>query len=143
MFDNFRKVLQNFLGINNSRQNNRSSYNRSRGSMNYKLVTFEQARQMVENKEIILVDVRTQNEYDLMHVKNAINIPVNEIEQKIFQIEQDKKIMVYCSTGARSKTAIQILNNLGYNNIYIWEYASLANFPYKNMLIYGENGRIV
>ncbi len=142
MFENFRKMLQNFLGINNGNRNNRSSY-RNRTSMNYKLVTFEQAREMIEKKEVILIDVRTQNEYDLMHVKNSINIPVNEIEQKIFQLEQDKNLMVYCSSGARSKTSIQILNNLGYNNIYIWEYASLANFPYKDMLIYGENGRII
>ena len=89
------------------------------------------------------VDVRTANEYDLMHIKNAINIPVNEIEQRIFQVDSTHPLMVYCSSGARSKTAIQILNNLGYNNIYIWEYGALATFPYKNMLVYGENGRII
>ena len=47
--------------------------------------------------------------------------------------------MVYCSSGSRSKTAIEILNSLGYLNIYIWEYGALATFPYKNMLEY--NGK--
>ncbi len=143
MFDNIRNFMQNFLGMNNNRNTNRGYQSRYRNSMNYKLIPFEQAKDMIEKNDIVLIDVRTPNEYQLMHIKNAINIPVNEIESKIFQVEQTHPIMVYCSSGARSKTAIQVLNNLGYNNIYIWEYGALATFPYKNMLIYGENGRII
>lgn len=143
MLDNFRNFMQNFLGMNNNQNRNRSYQNRYRGGMNYKLIPFESAKDMIEKNDVLLVDVRTANEYDLMHIKNAINIPVNEIEQRIFQVESTHPLMVYCSSGARSKTAIQILNNLGYNNIYIWEYGALATFPYKNMLVYGENGRII
>lgn len=143
MFDNIRNLMQNFLGMNNNANKSRGYQNRYRSSMNYKLISFEQAKDMIEKNNIVLIDVRTSNEYDLMHIKNAINIPVNEIEQKILQVEQTHPLMIYCSSGARSKTAIQILNNLGYNNIYIWEYGALATFPYKNMLVYGENGRII
>lgn len=144
MFDNIRNFMQSFLGMGNNTNRSRSYHgNRYRSSMNYKLIPFDQAKDMIEKNTVLLMDVRTSNEYDLMHIKNAINIPVNEIEQKILQVEQDKPLMVYCSSGARSKTAIQILNNLGYNNIYIWEYGALATFPYKNMLEYGENGRII
>ena len=144
MFDNIRNFMQSFLGMGNSTNRSRGYQgNRYRSSMNYKLIPFDQAKDMIEKNTVLLMDVRTSNEYDLMHIKNAINIPVNEIEQKILQVEQDKPLMVYCSSGARSKTAIQILNNLGYNNIYIWEYGALATFPYKNMLEYGENGRII
>ena len=144
MFDNIRNFMQSFLGMgNNTNRSRRYQGNRYRSSMNYKLIPFDQAKDMIEKNTVLLMDVRTSNEYDLMHIKNAINIPVNEIEQKILQVEQDKPLMVYCSSGARSKTAIQILNNLGYNNIYIWEYGALATFPYKNMLEYGENGRII
>ena len=143
MLDNFRNFMQNFLGMNNNQNRNRSYQNRYRGSMNYKLIPFESAKDMIEKNDVLLIDVRTANEYDLMHIKNAINIPVNEIEQRIFQVDSTHPLMVYCSSGARSKTAIQILNNLGYNNIYIWEYGALATFPYKNMLVYGENGRII
>ena len=143
MFDNIRNLMQSFLGMNNKTNRNRGYQNRYRSAINYKLIAFDQAKDMIEKNNIVLIDVRTANEYDLMHIKNAINIPVNEIEQKILQVEQSHPIMVYCSSGARSKTAIQILNNLGYNNIYIWEYGALATFPYKNMLVYGENGRII
>lgn len=143
MLDNFRNFMQSFLGINNNQNRNRGYQNRYRVSMNYKLIPFESAKDMIEKNDVLLIDVRTANEYDLMHIKNAINIPVNEIEQRIFQVDSTHPLMVYCSSGARSKTAIQILNNLGYNNIYIWEYGALATFPYKNMLVYGENGRII
>lgn len=143
MLDNFRNFMQSFLGINNNQNRNRGYQNRYRGNMNYKLIPFETAKDMIEKNDVLLIDVRTANEYDLMHIKNAINIPVNEIEQRIFQVDSTHPLMVYCSSGARSKTAIQILNNLGYNNIYIWEYGALATFPYKNMLVYGENGRII
>lgn len=143
MLDNFRNFMQSFLGMNNNQNRNRGYQNRYRGNMNYKLIPFESAKDMIEKNDVLLIDVRTANEYDLMHIKNAINIPVNEIEQRIFQVDSTHPLMVYCSSGARSKTAIQILNNLGYNNIYIWEYGALATFPYKNMLVYGENGRII
>lgn len=143
MLDNFRNFMQSFLGMNNNQNRNRGYQNRFRGGINYKLIPFESAKDMIEKNDVLLIDVRTANEYDLMHIKNAINIPVNEIEQRIFQVDSTHPLMVYCSSGARSKTAIQILNNLGYNNIYIWEYGALATFPYKNMLVYGENGRII
>ena len=108
MLDNFRNFMQSFLGMNNNQNRNRGYQNRYRGSMNYKLIPFESAKDMIEKNDVLLIDVRTANEYDLMHIKNAINIPVNEIEQRIFQVESTHPLMVYCSSGARSKTAIQI-----------------------------------
>lgn len=140
MFSNF---MNNLFG--NSRNNNKNNFfkkfsymNRSGYNLVYKLVSFEQAKEMIENEEVILIDVRSENEYNIMHLKNAISIPVSDIEKKIFIYEQTKPLMIYCSTGTRSKTAIMNLNRLGYNNIYIWEYAALATFPYKNMLVYNK-----
>lgn len=126
------KLGGNFFNFQNRNRfrNNRYIYN---------LITFEQAKNMIESNQVTLLDVRTQNEYELMHIKGAINIPVADIEKKIFIYEQNAPIMVYCSSGVRSKNAIEILNNLGYVNIYIWEYGALATFPYKNMLEY--NGK--
>lgn len=139
MFENIFRML-----FGNHNQNNRytqSCRSRCAPRFVYQLVPFEQAKAMIEEDKVTLIDVRTENEYDLMHIKNAINIPVDDIEKKIFMYEQTCPIMIYCSSGARSKTALQILNQLGYTNIYIWEYGALATFPYKNMLVYGENVR--
>ena len=75
----------------------------------------------------------------MLNNTNKIKEIYKEIEKRIFTYNQTDPIMVYCSSGTRSKMAIQILNGLGYNNIYIWEYGALATFPYKNMLVYSEN----
>lgn len=111
---------------------------RSCNRMNYVLVNFQTAKQMIENNEVILIDVRTKAEYDSMHIINSINIPIDSINSGNFNLQKDSKIMVYCSSGTRSKTAIMLLNKMGYDKIYIWEYAALTTFPYKNMLIYNK-----
>ncbi|MEG0873411.1 MAG: rhodanese-like domain-containing protein [Clostridia bacterium] len=140
MFENIKKII--FGESNNSRGGfNFNSMPKTRGNsrcLNYNLVPFEQAKAMIETKQVSLIDVRTKSEFNIMHIKGAENIPVVDIEKMIFSKDQEAKLMVYCSSGTRSKTAIQVLNNLGYNNIYIWEYAALATFPYKNMLVYNE-----
>ena len=132
MFENLRRMLfgsQNNTGNYRTRSANRCIYN---------LVPFEQARNMIETDNVFLIDVRTKNEYDFMHIKNAVNIPVDEIKTRVTEIPNEKDIMVYCASGSRSKNAICILNSLGYNNIYIWEYGALATFPYRELIEYGK-----
>ncbi len=134
MFDEIINKIRCSFGMNRNSQNRR--YNRSRAVLNYKLLTYDDARKMIEDKKVTLIDVRSAAEFEVMHIKDAINIPVNEIEQRIFTYPQTQDLMIYCTTGTRSKSAIQILNSLGYANIFIWEYAALANFPFKDMLEY-------
>ena len=135
MFYNLRKLL---FGNQTNRNLNFNTKSRNSNRCVYNLVSFEQAKNMIEADNVTLIDVRTQNEYEFMHIKNAINIPVDEIASRISEVDNDKNLMVYCASGARSKSAIQILNNLGYNNIYIWEYGALATFPYRELIEYGE-----
>lgn len=114
---------------------------RNNRKLSYTLVSSKTAREMILNNEVILIDVRNENEYNSMHIRNAINIPVkniSNIKMYIKNINYNTKIMPYCSTGTRSKEAINILNKLGYTNIFIWEYASIANFGYKNMIEYNK-----
>ena len=103
--------------------------------MVYTLVSYDQIKSMILDSEYILIDVRTQSEYNFMHIINSVNIPVEKIRMCENEYRTKKGIIVYCSTGQRTKEAIKILNNLGYSNIFIWEYGSLTNFPYKDMLI--------
>lgn len=111
---------------------------RNYNNMNYTLINFETAKHMIENNEVILIDVRDKNEYDSMHIINAINISVDDITNGSVKFPKDSKIIVYCTSGTRSKKAIMLLNKQGYNKIYIWEYAALTTFPYKNMLTYNK-----
>jgi len=67
---------------------------------------------MEENKHII-IDVRTKEEYDELHISGAINIPLNELD-KNNKFDKNKIIFVYCRSGNRSRTAYNLLKNLGY-----------------------------
>lgn len=72
MFDNIRNFMQSFLGTGNNTNRSRGYQgNRYRSSMNYKLIPFDQAKDMIEKNKVLLMDVRTSNEYDLMHIKKC------------------------------------------------------------------------
>lgn len=75
---------------------------------------------MNTNKSTILIDVRSQQEYREYHIDGAICIPHFEIQNKIEQFVKNKNalIILYCQSGIRSKSAIEILERKGYNNVY-------------------------
>ena len=68
------------------------------------------------NKGAILIDVRTEEEYEREHIPDAINIPLGSIND--INIDKDKQIIIYCQTGIRSKEAALELIKLGYKDIY-------------------------
>ena len=72
------------------------------------------------NPNVILLDVRSKQEYDEGHLKGAINIPVYELEYRAENELRDKNsvIIAYCSAGIRSRKAIGILKKLGYKSLY-------------------------
>lgn len=78
----------------------------------------------IENEEdIVLLDVRTSEEYEEIHLKNARLLPVQELSQQslaaigLGEGEKDREIIIYCRSGGRSKTAYDIMDSLGYTNI--------------------------
>lgn len=80
---------------------------------------YKEAMEVYKKANALLIDVRTPEEYRKEHIDGAINIPVYEIDNiKNEIIDQDKVILVYCSTGKRSKIVKQILMQNGYKNVY-------------------------
>jgi len=78
----------------------------------------------IEGKEdIILLDVRTLEEYEELHLENALLLPVQELSQKslseigLGENAKNKEIYIYCRSGNRSQTAYNIMESLGYTNI--------------------------
>lgn len=73
-----------------------------------------------QNEGAILIDVRSPQEYREGHIDGAILIPEYEMKKKVENILSDKEktIIVYCSSGGRSKKAQKLLNKLGYQNVY-------------------------
>lgn len=72
------------------------------------------------NQNVILLDVRSKQEYDEGHLKGAINIPIYELEYRAENELKNKQCVViaYCSAGIRSRKALGILRKLGYQNLY-------------------------
>ena len=81
--------------------------------------TAEAARLMQTEKDYIILDVRTEEEYKSGHIPNAICIPNETIGNGEIGALKDKNqlILVYCRSGRRSKEAAQKLANLGYHNV--------------------------
>jgi len=69
--------------------------------------------EIIKKDNYIIIDVRTKEEYDELHIKNAINIPYDKINENS-EIDKNKIIFVYCKSGKRSKIAYETLVNLGY-----------------------------
>lgn len=95
------------------------------------LITAEEAKEMLDgDKTIVLIDVRTLEEYTSGHIEGSILIPHDKIESEIEKVVPNKKtsIIVYCRTGNRTKTATRVLEELGYNSIY--DMGGIVEWPY-------------
>ena len=73
---------------------------------------------MIDNNEVFLLDVRTQEEFDEGYIEGAILIPDYELESRLDEVPVDEKILVYCRSGRRSVTASNILIDAGYTDVY-------------------------
>ena len=98
----------------------------------YMNITAEEAKQIMDGEEgYIILDVRTQEEYDQGHIPGAILIPDTEIKAEAENVLTDKEqlILVYCRSGRRSKLAAEALVELGYTNIK--EFGGIIDWPYE------------
>ena len=98
----------------------------------YVNITAEEAKRIMDTEEgYIILDVRTQEEYDQGHIPGAIVISHEEIAEKAEDVltDKDQLILVYCRSGRRSKFAAEALVELGYTNIK--EFGGIIDWPYE------------
>ena len=89
-------------------------------SAEYRQISMSEAADMMETETgYILLDVRTQAEFEEKHIPGAICIPNETIGSEAPEglPDQDQLILVYCRSGSRSKQAAQKLADQGYTNI--------------------------
>ena len=79
----------------------------------------------------ILLDVRTEEEFDWVRVPRAVLLPYDEIEERAGAELPDKqaRIVVYCQTGRRSALAAEILVGLGYRHVY--DMGGIIEWPFE------------
>ena len=98
----------------------------------FRQITQEQAKSMMDAQNVIILDVREQNEFDAGHIPNAVLLPVDTIDEATASEvipAKNSTVLVYCRSGNRSKTASQKLANMGYTEIY--EFGGINTWPYE------------
>lgn len=78
-----------------------------------------QARALLaKNAKMVVLDVRTPEEYRQAHLKGSLLIPLGELGRRVQEIPRDRPVLVYCAVGARSQTAASFLSSKGYRDVY-------------------------
>ena len=112
------------VGCGQANQNNQEAV--------YMNITAQEAKQIMDSEEgYIILDTRTQEEYDEGHIPGAIVIPHDEITDRAEEElpDKDQLLLVYCRSGRRSKLAAEALVKLGYTNIK--EFGGIIDWPYE------------
>ena len=83
----------------------------------YDNVTIEEAKEMIDNGEANVLDVRNKTEYDEGHIENADHIMVGTLKNRLEEVDASKTVIVHCQGGARSAIATSLLKAKGIDNI--------------------------
>lgn len=112
--------------------NGSNATNDSGSSASYQQVNAETAKELMDTEDdYVILDVRTQAEYDESHIPGAILIPHDTVATAAESALPDKGqlILAYCRSGNRSKQASQTLVDLGYTNVV--EFGGINSWPYE------------
>ena len=98
-----------------------------------KKITSEKAKEMMDAGGVIVLDVRTADEFAQGYIENAVLLPDTEIGKKAEEVLEDKSatILVYCRSGSRSAAASKKLAKMGYSNIY--DFGGIIDWPYETV----------
>ena len=102
------------------------------GSASYDQISGAEAKALMDSESgYIIIDARTQEEYDQGHIPGAIMIPEYEIADRAETelLDKDQLILVYCRSGRRSKIAAEELVKLGYTNVK--EFGGIIDWEYE------------
>nr|WP_319487291.1 rhodanese-like domain-containing protein [uncultured Caproiciproducens sp.] len=91
----------------------------------------EAKKRLDESPDILLLDVRTPEEYSETHIPGSKLVPLNQLGREISKVAPDKEqeIIVYCLSGARASSACSQLSSMGYTNIS--NMGGIRSWPYK------------
>ena len=104
------------------------------GSATYDQISGAEAKALMDSESgYVIIDARTQSEYDQGHIPGAIMIPEYEIADRAEKElpDKDQLILVYCRSGRRSKIAAEELVKLGYTNVK--EFGGIIDWEYETV----------
>ena len=96
----------------------------------YHKISAEETHEMMASQEVVVVDVRTREEYESGHIENAVLVPNESIGSEMPEALPDKEatLLVYCRSGRR-RDAAQKLLALGYQSVY--DFGGVIDWPYE------------
>ena len=106
-------------------------YGRRSAAPGHKTLTPQEAKARLDSGDpVLLLDVRTQAEFDGGHIPGAVCLPNEDIGPDMpVAFDQDAEILVYCRTGRRSAEAAQKLAAMGYSNV--GDFGGILSWPYE------------
>jgi len=97
----------------------------------YIKITAAEAKELMDSQTVIVLDVRTQEEYDGGHIKDAVLLDSGDVSVKAATVipDKDATILVYCRSGNRSATASKQLIEMGYTKVM--DFGGIIDWPYE------------
>ena len=98
----------------------------------YQMISQEEAKEMMDEQEVLILDVREEHEYKGGHVPGAKLLVLDSINEETAAAvipAKDTVTLIYCRSGRRSKIAAQQLADMGYTNLY--EFGGIIEWPYE------------
>ena len=84
----------------------------------FKMIPIDEARDLMEDKDLLLLDIRDQESFRHSHFKNAINLNNENLNEIVEKTDHKKNILVYCYKGISSQNVAQHFCNLGFKNVF-------------------------
>jgi len=125
-------LVGTFSGCSNKSVETNKEVSTVQKKASFSNITPEEAKKRLDSeKDIILLDVRTKEEYETGHIKNSTLMPVDTLKEESVKNLVDKQatIFVYCRSGNRSVAAANILIEQGYKNVF--NLGGITNWPYE------------
>ena len=84
----------------------------------YQTLNQIEVKELLVQENTVLLDVRTEEEYWEESVKDSLNIPLHELEERVVELDKNKTYITFCRSGVRSKTAALILLEEGFTKVF-------------------------
>lgn len=83
------------------------------------MVSSEQAVSLINKQNALVVDVRAQKDFKRVRIANSVNIPANEIQNRLGELSKDRTIIVVDNSGNMSAAASKLLHGVGFTKVYV------------------------
>ena len=86
--------------------------------MSFRCISVKEAKQILDNDNLTIIDIRDQNSFSNGHIENAIHVEDLDIDNFIKEKNKDEALLIYCYHGISSKSAANFFVHNGFKNVF-------------------------